>query len=204
LKLHWKLYKRKVEVFIEGKVGRKNLKLYWKFILKLIFLAEVTLILKWREYHFHHSHFSLPYSPSHNSFYIRRLPSQTTLFYRFTFVLRLILRTPKYTSFAKVLYLHNLIYGLYRAYNILRWAGGVNNNKIWRKKMVLQHRVSRFFKSWHDSISWKLLGYSLQNRDTIAKSWHDSGSIITHKFCNFLQWELSKAPILILTHPNRP
>ena len=46
---------RKVGVFIEGKVGRKKLKLYWKckvtFILKQFFLAKVTLILKRREYY---------------------------------------------------------------------------------------------------------------------------------------------------------
>ena len=45
LKLHWKLCERKV--------GRKKLKLYWKckviFILKQIFLAKATLILKRRE-----------------------------------------------------------------------------------------------------------------------------------------------------------
>jgi len=44
LKLHWKLCERKVWVFIEGKVGRKKLKLYWKYkatlILKQIFLAK--------------------------------------------------------------------------------------------------------------------------------------------------------------------
>jgi len=38
------LCERKVEVFIEGKVGRKKLKLYWKckvtFILKQIFLLK--------------------------------------------------------------------------------------------------------------------------------------------------------------------
>jgi len=38
LKLHWKLCERKVWVFIEGKVGRKKLKLYWK--------CKATLILK--------------------------------------------------------------------------------------------------------------------------------------------------------------
>jgi hypothetical protein len=47
LKLHWKLCERKVG---EGKVGRKKLKLYWKckvtFILKQMFLAKTTLILK--------------------------------------------------------------------------------------------------------------------------------------------------------------
>jgi len=49
------LCERKVGVFIEGKVGRKKLKLYWKckvtFILKQFFLAKVTLILKRREYY---------------------------------------------------------------------------------------------------------------------------------------------------------
>jgi len=54
LKLHWKLCERKVGVFIEGKVERKKLKLYWKckvtFILKQIFLAKVTLIMKRKEY----------------------------------------------------------------------------------------------------------------------------------------------------------
>jgi len=53
LKLHWKLCERKVWVFIEDKVGRKKLKLYWKckttLILKQIFLTKATLILKWRE-----------------------------------------------------------------------------------------------------------------------------------------------------------
>jgi len=43
LKLHWKLCERKVGVFIEGKVGKKKLKLYWKrkvtFILKQFFFA---------------------------------------------------------------------------------------------------------------------------------------------------------------------
>jgi len=47
------LCERKVKVFIEGKVGRKKLKLYWKykltFILKQIFLAKATLIMKRRE-----------------------------------------------------------------------------------------------------------------------------------------------------------
>jgi len=38
LKLHWKLCERKIGVFIEGKVERKKLKLYWK--------CKVTLILK--------------------------------------------------------------------------------------------------------------------------------------------------------------
>jgi hypothetical protein len=52
--LHWKLSERKVGVFIEGKVGRKKLKLYWKckvtFILKQNFLAKATLILKRMKY----------------------------------------------------------------------------------------------------------------------------------------------------------
>jgi len=43
LKLHWKLCERKVRVFIEGKVERKILKLYWKckvtFILKQFFFS---------------------------------------------------------------------------------------------------------------------------------------------------------------------
>jgi len=50
LKLHWKLCEKKVGVFIEGKVGRKKLKLYWKckvtFILKQLFLDKATLILR--------------------------------------------------------------------------------------------------------------------------------------------------------------
>jgi len=50
LKLHWKLCERKVWVFIKGKIGRKKLKLYWKYkttlILKQIFLTKTTLILK--------------------------------------------------------------------------------------------------------------------------------------------------------------
>jgi len=49
------LCERKVKAFIEGKVGRKKLKLYWKckvtFILKQFFLAKTTLILKQRKYY---------------------------------------------------------------------------------------------------------------------------------------------------------
>jgi len=48
------LCERKVGVFIEDKIGRKKLKLYCKckvtFILKQIFLAKMTLIVKRREY----------------------------------------------------------------------------------------------------------------------------------------------------------
>jgi len=55
-KLHWKLCERKVRVFIEDKVGRKKLKLYWKckvtFILKQFFLTKVTLIMKRMDYNF--------------------------------------------------------------------------------------------------------------------------------------------------------
>jgi len=37
--LHWKLCERKVGVFIESKVGRKKLKLYWKCKVTFILLA---------------------------------------------------------------------------------------------------------------------------------------------------------------------
>jgi len=49
IKLHWELCERKIKAFIEDKVERTKLKLYWKcrvtFILKQIFLVKATLIL---------------------------------------------------------------------------------------------------------------------------------------------------------------
>jgi hypothetical protein len=60
-------------------------------------------------------------------------------------------------------------------------------------------------------IEMVLDGYCLQNRVTVAKIVTrlpeivtDYGSIRTHRFYDFLQWELTQALILIPAHPNRP